>query len=188
MRVFDDELIRRYTAAGHWDAMTLAQRIGTLAGADPDGLAFATEDERMTWGAYDRESTRLAAKLAAAGLSPGDRLGVLLPDGPAVHAAYVAAEKAGLVLVGIAPRSRVNEIAHLVDTSGCRALLTAPEHRGAPSAETVAGLRERGQRDRRAPDARRRVHPGARRPAHRPRGPARPSRRAAPWAPTTSSS
>jgi acyl-CoA synthetase len=144
MRVFDDELIRRYTAAGHWDAMTLAQRIGVLAEADPGGLAFATEDERMTWGAYDRESTRLAAKLAAAGLSPGDRLGVLLPDGPTVHAAYVAAEKAGLVLVGIAPRSRVNEIAHLVDTSGCRALLTTPEHRGAPSADTVAGLRERG--------------------------------------------
>jgi acyl-CoA synthetase len=145
MPAFADDAIRSHYAAGHWDGETLARRIGANARLDPDAVAFATEDERLTWRAYDERSARLAAALAGAGLAPGDRVGVLLPDGPAVHVAYVAAEKAGLVVVGIAPRSRVNEVASLLAASDCRVLLTAPEHRGAPTVELVSELRERGR-------------------------------------------
>lgn len=143
MKMFDDEVIRRHTEAGHWDDVTLAQHVADHARARPDAIAFATEQQRLSWRDYDADSDRLAAILAAR-LEPGSRLGVLLPDGPDVHVAYLAAEKAGLVVVGIAPRSRPNEIAHLMGKAAGTAILTAPTHRDVPSSEIVDALRERG--------------------------------------------
>ncbi|HEY4278692.1 MAG TPA: class I adenylate-forming enzyme family protein [Conexibacter sp.] len=144
MRTFDDEVIRAYTEAGYWSPETIAQRVHALSLSKPDGAAFVTEESRATWRAYDEESTRLAAMLVAAGLAPDDRVGVLMPDGPGVHAAYLAAEKAGLTVVGIGPRSRANEIEHLLTTTGCSALVTEPTHRGKPARDLIEALRGRG--------------------------------------------
>ena len=43
-------------------------------------------------------------------MSRGDRVAILLPDGPGIHVAFVACEKAGLVAVGIGPRAGLAEI------------------------------------------------------------------------------
>ena len=42
----------------------------------------------------------MAQGAAFAEFGPGERVAVLLPDGPGVHAAFVGIEKAGLVIVG----------------------------------------------------------------------------------------
>jgi acyl-CoA synthetase len=144
VKPYDDATVAEYTAAGFWDDESLAQRIRRHATSQPDALAFADETSRLTWREYDEQSTRLAAELAAAGLETGDFLGVLLPDGPAVHVVYVAAEKAGLIVVGIGPRSRVNEIQHMFDVTGCRTLLTEAEHRGEDADMIVQELARRG--------------------------------------------
>lgn len=145
MQMFDERVIQQHVQAGYWDGETIAQRISLNARSNPDGLAFVSEGRQISWKAYDAESTRLGA-IFAARLQPGDRLGILLVDGPAVHAAYVAAEKAGIVVVGIAPRSRINEVAHLMGKARCTALLTGREHAGVPSKAVVDGLQERGLR------------------------------------------
>jgi acyl-CoA synthetase len=54
---------------------------------------------------------------------------VLLPDGIDPHVAYVAAEKAGLVIVGIGPRAGVEEIRHLLERTGAAAWLSPAVHR-----------------------------------------------------------
>ena len=54
---------------------------------------------------------------------------MLLPDGAAVHAAYVACEKAGLVAVGIGPRAGLDEILHLIRCTGAAGLLSHAKHR-----------------------------------------------------------
>jgi acyl-CoA synthetase len=144
VRPFDSTVADEYAAAGYWDDEPLAARIATLALSTPDATAFVDESARLSWEAYDRRSTELARALVGAGLEPDDRIGVLLPDGPDVHVAYVAAEKAGAIVVGIGPRSRANEIHHLLEVAGCTTLLTAQGHRGAPTAELVEELRRRG--------------------------------------------
>ena len=96
----------------------LAQRIDDLAGKNPDGAAFISEDASLSWREYAERSDRFAAHLVDRGLAPGDRVAVMLPDGPGVHVAFVGCEKAGLVVMGIGPRAGSDEIRHLVRRSG----------------------------------------------------------------------
>ncbi len=107
----------------------LAARIDALARTRPDGVAFYSDSEDLTWAEYARRSDRLAAHLAGLGLLPGERVAVLLPDGPGVHNAFVGCEKAGLVVMGIGPRAGREEIRHLVRKSGAAALVTRPASR-----------------------------------------------------------
>ena len=95
----------------------------------PDALAFAAGDATLSWRGYADRSDALAAALVGAGLAPGERVAVLLPDGPGVHVAFVATEKAGLVAVGIGPRAGEAEIRHLVERSGAVALVSRARHR-----------------------------------------------------------
>ncbi len=107
----------------------LAARIDALSRTRPDGVAFYSDSEDMSWREYARRSDRFAAHLAGLGLAPGERVAVLLPDGPGVHAAFVGCEKAGLVVMGIGPRAGREEIGHLVHKSGAAALVTRPASR-----------------------------------------------------------
>ncbi len=102
---------------------TLGDHVAEWARTRPSGLAFVTGDNRLTWAEYDEKSTDLAATLIERGFEPGDRLATVLPDGPDVHMVWVAAEKAGLVCVGIGARAGDREVRHLVAQSGARALV-----------------------------------------------------------------
>lgn len=109
---------------------TLADRIDALAQSHPEAPAFFADAETLSWSGYAERSDRMAAHLIRLGLEPGDRVAVLLPDGPGVHAAFVGCEKAGLVVMGIGPRAGRDEIHHLLQKSGARALIARPDHRG----------------------------------------------------------
>ena len=98
----------------------------------------------MTWEGYHRSSNRLARVLVEAGLEPGERVAVLLPDGASVHVAFLANEKAGLVTVGIGARAGEREIRHLVARTGAVALLTHAGHRGVDMSKLFDELRGEG--------------------------------------------
>ncbi|MBW2244718.1 MAG: acyl--CoA ligase [Deltaproteobacteria bacterium] len=108
----------------------LASAIDRLADTRPDDTAFLGVHDAFSWSDYAKRSERFAAHLVALGLGPGDRVGIVLPDGPGVHAAFVGCEKAGIVVVGIGPRAGTEEISHLLGLSGARALVARPSHRG----------------------------------------------------------
>ena len=138
LEVFDRTTIDSYTGRGWWDDITLAQRIGHHAARTPDALAFIGGDGfTVSWRDYHEQSTRLAAGFASLGLDRGDPIAFLLPDGPTAHVAYVAAEMAGLVGIGIGPRAGTREIAHLLTETGTTTLVTMASHRGVP-ATTIA--------------------------------------------------
>ena len=107
---------------------TIAQTIEDNALDRPDGTAFLTGARRLTWSGYASRSDALADLLCSLGLKPGERMAILLPDGPGVHVAFVATEKAGLVAVGIGARAGRSEIEHLLHTSGAVALLLSLIH------------------------------------------------------------
>jgi acyl-CoA synthetase len=122
----------------------LAARIDALAAARPGGVAFFSDSEDLTWAEYARRAQRFGAHLAGLGLAPGERVAVLLPDGPGVHAAFVGCERAGLVVMGIGPRAGREEIRHLVRKSGAAALVTRPASRDHDFRALFEALRSEG--------------------------------------------
>jgi len=138
------DVIEAYRAAGWWGHETLGDRVALHARVQPAGVAYTTGTKVLTWSEYDRLSTALAALLVSVGLDPGDRLAVLLPDGPTVHVVYLAAEKAGLVVVGVGHRAGDREMRHLLGLTGARALLSHATHGGRSAEELRAALSSEG--------------------------------------------
>jgi acyl-CoA synthetase len=102
----------------------LDEAIAHHAATNPDGWAYIEPAGRISWKAYDDHISLLAARLVAAGLAPGDRMGVWLSDGAAVHIALNACLRAGVIAVGIGARSGLREVRHLLGVTGARMLLT----------------------------------------------------------------
>jgi acyl-CoA synthetase len=123
----------------------LATLIDRHARRMPEAVAFYSADDTLTWRDYAARSDRLAALLAQTGLAPGERVAVLLPDGPGIHVAFVACEKAGLVAVGIGPRAGLAEILHLTRRTGAAALLSRRTHRELETPALAKTLRDEGQ-------------------------------------------
>jgi acyl-CoA synthetase len=132
---FDEATRERHTAAGHWDDRTIADLVRSNP---PDAIAFHAPDATLTWREYDDLSSRLAASYVERGWRRGDRLAVLLTGGALTHVAYLAAQKAGLVTVGLGPRAGDAEVTHVLRHTGAVALATRREHRGRPGAEIAA--------------------------------------------------
>ena len=97
----------------------------------------------MTWSQLDELVEHLAGSLVAIGIEPGDRVAVWMPDGPLLHAAFLAVERAGATLVGLGARAGRRELVHLLGRVDAAALLTQED--GIPTeADGLAGLRDAG--------------------------------------------
>lgn len=140
----DPATARAFRDAGWWGDLTLADLVEDHAGSCPDGEAFITVAERMTWTGYRDAANRLAATLAESGISPGEKVAVMVPDGPSVHVALLANEKAGLVTVGIGARAGEKEIRHLLRKTGAVALVIQASHRGVEPSGLAEALRRDG--------------------------------------------
>jgi acyl-CoA synthetase len=140
----DPDVAARYRAAGWWSDRTLSDRVAELAATRPERSAWITPEGRFTWGAYDRAATRIAALISAKGLLPGARVAVLLPDGPAVHAALLGVERAGMVAVGIGARAGVAEIVHLLKRTGATLIIAHEQMRDRTLPELVGAVRAQG--------------------------------------------
>jgi acyl-CoA synthetase len=140
----DPKVAAKYRADGWWSDERHADRIRKLAANRPSDAAYITETARFTWKDYDQASERIAAALLELGLQRGDRVAVVLPDGPAVHAALVGVEKAGLVAVGIGARAGDRELSHLLTRTAARALITHEVQRGRPASELKEAVAEQG--------------------------------------------
>jgi acyl-CoA synthetase len=105
---------------------TLSAVVAARAAQTPDGLAYIGDEQRVTWRDHHERAGRIAAQLIEAGTRRGDRVAVLMPDGPAVHACYLGVERAGAVIVGIGPRAGRREVEHLLTVTGASVLLAPP--------------------------------------------------------------
>jgi acyl-CoA synthetase len=96
----------------------------------------------LTWREYDERSSALALILIEQRFQRGERIGIWLPDGVAVHIALVACEKAGLVAVAVSPRAGEKELAHVLNLSGAVAMISLPERNGQAMEPLYENLRE----------------------------------------------
>jgi acetyl-CoA synthetase len=80
--------------------------------------------EEVSYGALREASNRLANALAARGIGRGDRIALLLPQGPAVAASHIAIYKLGAIALPLAMLFGVEAISYRLEDSGARALIT----------------------------------------------------------------
>ena len=108
---------------------------------DKEAVVYRTAggDQRLTWRAFADLVGRFAAALRRAGIGPGDRVAVLLPNVPVHLAADFAAPLVGAVLVAINTRLAAGEVGHILEHSGAKLLLVDPELAGQAPAEALDG-------------------------------------------------
>ncbi|HEY2751288.1 AMP-binding protein [Phenylobacterium sp.] len=123
----------------------LGQTIGACFDATcathPDQMALISRHQKIRW-TYAELKERvdaLAAGLLAAGLEPGDRIGIWAPNCAEWALTQFATAKAGLILVNVNPAYRLSEVEYALNKVGCKALVTAVEHK---TSAYLAMLRE----------------------------------------------
>ena len=111
--------------AGRSRPVGFAELVERAVAERPDALAVIDEHARWSWTELADAVDRLASALVECGLHPGDRVAVQAPTSAQFVAVYLAALRAGLVLVPVNPAYTVPELDHILADSGARLLITA---------------------------------------------------------------
>jgi acyl-CoA synthetase len=133
-----------FEASGWWGNLSIADYIDRNVARSARSPAFIADDEVLTWAQYSNYSSIFASSLIASGIGTDQKVAVMLPDGPSVHAAFVGTEKAGVVAVGIGPRAGDAEIEYLLRKTGATNFATHAVVNGRPAEDVLAALRGRG--------------------------------------------
>ena len=106
---------------------------------DRDALISCQQGRRYSYRELGAAVDLLARALIAAGLEPGDRLGVWSPNCAEWVLVQYATAKAGVIMVNINPAYRTSELEYALRQSGCKMLIAA---RGFKSSDYVSMLSE----------------------------------------------
>jgi acyl-CoA synthetase (AMP-forming)/AMP-acid ligase II len=90
-------------------------------------LIDAETDRILTYGDLARDVCRLAGALAARGMRKGDVFALMLPNVPEFATAFFGVLAAGGVITTLNPLYTADEIAHQLEDSGAKYLLTLPQ-------------------------------------------------------------
>ena len=108
----------------------------------PAKEALILGDTRLTYAQVWGMARRYAAVLAADGIGPGSRVGLLMPNIPQFAFAYYGVLALGATVVPVHSLLRADEIAYTLEDSACAALVTAaPLLAEAAKGAEIAGSR-----------------------------------------------
>ncbi|BBF99617.1 MULTISPECIES: class I adenylate-forming enzyme family protein [Pseudonocardia] len=126
-------------------ATTLPEAVDRQASLRPDDDAVVAADGRLTWSQLAGRVSTLASALVAEGVRPGDRIGVLLPNGLRWIVSALAVQHAGATVVPINTWYRSAEIAHVLDEAAITLVVTEESVFGRDTLTELAaaGLPER---------------------------------------------
>ena len=120
--------------------MPVYRLVAATAARRPDAVALCCGAGRVTYARLVDDAGRLAAWLSSLGLIPGDRLAVLLPNTVELVAVILAACRAELVLVPLAPDAPPARQTEILRQTGARGLVLAAELAADVPAEAREGL------------------------------------------------
>ncbi|HEV2733815.1 MAG TPA: amino acid adenylation domain-containing protein, partial [Longimicrobiaceae bacterium] len=106
---------------------SLAELFAARVSATPGAVALEHGDERVTYAELDARAGRLARRLAAAGVQPGDRVGLLMERSTALVAAMLGTLRAGAAYVPLDPTHPADRLRAVLEDAGVRVLLAAGE-------------------------------------------------------------
>jgi long-chain acyl-CoA synthetase len=102
--------------------MNLASILADAVAAEPDKVAFKLDDVELTYHALDEGSARVAGMLRAAGVGPGDRVGIMLPNVPYFPVVYYGVLRLGAVVVPMNVLLKGREVRYYLEDPGAKAL------------------------------------------------------------------
>ncbi|MFI0720737.1 class I adenylate-forming enzyme family protein [Streptomyces sp. NPDC021224] len=119
---------RRPAAAAARAALTVPHLLAARSAAQPDHVAVRQGDDTLSLHAWQDRTQAVAAGLRAAGVRPGERVGLLYGarDWIAYACSYTGVLAAGAVAVPISTRTAPAEAAYMLEHSGATALLHGP--------------------------------------------------------------
>ncbi len=92
----------------------------------PRRVALRCGESQLTYAEFDAAAARVATLLEGAGVEPGDRVGLMLPNGLAFAVAFYGIIYRGAVAVPMNPLLKSREIAFYLSNSGAKALFATP--------------------------------------------------------------
>ncbi len=119
-------------------AMNLGHRIEEHADLWPERVALFFGDSTTSYAELNQTVSRLANGLRSLGVTPGDRVGVMLPNWPEFHICSHAAWKIGAVEVPINVMYVVDEVEFILANAGVKTVFAS-----AAGAEIIVGIRDR---------------------------------------------
>ncbi len=135
--------VEHYRRLSVWRDETIDEAIANAALLTPDKIAIVARQSRITFAQLVERSERLADGLYHAGLRPGDRIVVQLPNNPEFVMVYLAASKLGLLPIMALPAHRETEIGFFLEHSGAVGYAIAPTYRNFDYAQMASFLRHR---------------------------------------------
>src|ERR1700742_397663 len=94
---------------------------------DREALVSVHQDLRYTYSQFGEAVDRTARAFIAAGIEPGERVGIWSPNCAEWALVQYATAKAGIILVNVNPAYRTSELEYALTQSGCRMLVAATE-------------------------------------------------------------
>ncbi|EMA48091.1 acyl-CoA synthetase (AMP-forming)/AMP-acid ligase II [Halococcus morrhuae DSM 1307] len=102
----------------------LVTDVASTVDKNPEATAIAYDGQELSYEAFWSRTGKFAAGLDAAGIDPGDRVGIYLPNLPQYVVAFHGALRAGAVVVPMNPQYKSREIGHLLSDSGAELVVT----------------------------------------------------------------
>jgi len=128
MATYMDVNMSPYHHPTPWDAtfddLSLPQMFERTVQRNPAAPFLHFLGRTYSYGEMFKAARRFAGGLIAAGIEPGDRIGLFLPNVPIYASAYYGAMMAGAVVVNFSPLYTVEELNWQVADSGTRMLVT----------------------------------------------------------------
>ncbi|MEB3020024.1 long-chain-fatty-acid--CoA ligase [[Mycobacterium] crassicus] len=103
----------------------------------PDRIALRCDELTVTFAEFEAAAARVAALLTRAGIEPGDRVGVMLPNTPAFAIVFYGIMHRGAVAVPMSPLLKAREVEFYLSNTGAKAMFATPAF--APEASAGAG-------------------------------------------------
>jgi len=122
------------------EVTTLGDLLDLRAAELGEHLAMVFPDHQVTYAGLAERADFFARGLVAAGLKPGETVGILLPNCADAIAALFGAAKAGLYPVPVNARYKSLELADLIRHSRMRLLFVSPPDPGSPAAPDFPAL------------------------------------------------
>ncbi|MFC5584149.1 amino acid adenylation domain-containing protein [Nitratireductor kimnyeongensis] len=121
--------------------MALHDIVAEVAYANPDATAISFDDMEMTYGAFDRIASKLAARIMSMGVRKGDIVGLLLPRSAKTLIAKLAILKAGAAYAPFDPAYPAEHLSYVLEDSAPRALMIDRESTSLAANLPIAGAR-----------------------------------------------
>lgn len=140
MILHSDELIREYTAAGHWGTRTLIDTFREQVAADGERVAVLdppdravlvnTEPQQKSWAEMGAAVESVASRLLDLGLKKDDVVIIHLPNVWELLVLYFGVSMAGGIPSPLAMQWRQHELGHVARTTGARFYIAADQFKG----------------------------------------------------------